>query len=122
MLRSKLGPIGQFSRWSDKKQLINSSPPGFSAWIAHVQGSNAVVKQYVGRDDQPEAERPFHRQLKSPTVSQCTVNDDSYTEVLMIFIRYAMQLGSERQLVYIAHSRGIMAHRKGRQNVIMWMR
>ena len=39
------------------------------AWIAHVQGSNAVIGQCAERKDESIAEKLFHRQLKYVTVS-----------------------------------------------------
>ncbi|KAE8379106.1 hypothetical protein BDV26DRAFT_260080 [Aspergillus bertholletiae] len=50
-------------------ELINCSPPGFGAWIAHVQGSSAVISQCSdGRDDETAASRLFRRQLKFVTL------------------------------------------------------
>ncbi|PLB46710.1 hypothetical protein P170DRAFT_448500 [Aspergillus steynii IBT 23096] len=49
-------------------ELINCSPPGFMAWIAHVQGSNAVIGQCAERKDESIAEQLFHRQLKYVTL------------------------------------------------------
>ncbi|OGM49165.1 hypothetical protein ABOM_002244 [Aspergillus bombycis] len=49
-------------------ELINCSPPGFGAWIAHVQGSSAVINQCSGQDDETVASRLFRRQLKFVTL------------------------------------------------------
>ncbi|KAJ1711705.1 hypothetical protein NYO67_6146 [Aspergillus flavus] len=49
-------------------ELINCSPPGFGAWIAHVQGSSAIIKQCSGQDDETAASRLFRRQLKFVTL------------------------------------------------------
>ncbi|KAL4891680.1 hypothetical protein BDV59DRAFT_203275 [Aspergillus ambiguus] len=49
-------------------ELINCSPPGFSAWIAHVQGSNAITNQCAGSHGDSAAEKLFHRQLKFVTL------------------------------------------------------
>ncbi|KAE8144542.1 hypothetical protein BDV25DRAFT_166608 [Aspergillus avenaceus] len=45
-------------------ELINCSSPGFGAWIAHVQGSSAVVSQCAENKEQTVAGKLFHRQLK----------------------------------------------------------
>jgi len=45
-------------------QLINCSPSGFPAWLAHVQGSNALIKQCDGRSKEAVAENLFLRQLR----------------------------------------------------------
>ncbi|CAK36879.1 mitochondrial ribosomal protein L27 family protein [Aspergillus niger] len=50
-------------------ELIHSSPPGFMAWIAHVQGSNAIIKQCRVNKKGTIAEKLFHRQLKFVTGS-----------------------------------------------------
>ena len=55
------------------KQLINCSPPGFGSWIAHVQGSSAVISQCSGQDDETATSRLFRRQLKFVTVSVLTL-------------------------------------------------
>ncbi|KAE8323011.1 scaffold protein Nfu/NifU N terminal-domain-containing protein [Aspergillus sergii] len=49
-------------------ELINCSPPGFGAWIAHVQGSSAIINQCSGQDDETAASRLFRRQLKFVTL------------------------------------------------------
>ncbi|KAE8411653.1 hypothetical protein BDV36DRAFT_305526 [Aspergillus pseudocaelatus] len=49
-------------------ELINCSPPGFGAWIAHVQGSSAVINQCSGQDDETATSRLFRRQLKFVTL------------------------------------------------------
>ncbi|KAI3009803.1 transcriptional regulator family: Fungal Specific TF [Aspergillus niger] len=49
-------------------ELIHSSPPGFMAWIAHVQGSNAIIKQCRVNKKGTIAEKLFHRQLKFVTL------------------------------------------------------
>ncbi|RAL00421.1 Zn(II)2Cys6 transcription factor domain-containing protein [Aspergillus ibericus CBS 121593] len=49
-------------------ELIHSSPPGFMAWIAHVQGSNAIIDQCAGQKEETLAEKLFHRQLKFVTL------------------------------------------------------
>ncbi|KAF9883794.1 hypothetical protein FE257_002778 [Aspergillus nanangensis] len=48
--------------------LVNCSPPGFSAWIAHVQGSNAIINQGASRKGDSTIEKLFHRQLKFVTL------------------------------------------------------
>ncbi|KAL4953746.1 hypothetical protein BDW69DRAFT_151523 [Aspergillus filifer] len=49
-------------------ELINCSPPGFGAWIAHVQGGVAISTQTSAQGDGSIAERLFHRQLKYVTL------------------------------------------------------
>ncbi|PYH96342.1 hypothetical protein BO71DRAFT_321053 [Aspergillus ellipticus CBS 707.79] len=49
-------------------ELIHSSPPGFMAWIAHVQGSNAIIDQCADQREETAAEKLFHRQLKFVTL------------------------------------------------------
>ncbi|KAE8319058.1 scaffold protein Nfu/NifU N terminal-domain-containing protein [Aspergillus transmontanensis] len=58
-----------FQIYEISKQLINCSPPGFGAWIAHVQGSSAIINQCSGQDDETAASKLFRRQLKFVTVS-----------------------------------------------------
>lgn len=50
-------------------KLINCSPPGFMAWIAHVQGGVAISTQTSAAGERSLAEKLFHRQLKYVTVS-----------------------------------------------------
>ncbi|RDW70609.1 Zn(II)2Cys6 transcription factor domain-containing protein [Aspergillus mulundensis] len=50
-------------------ELIDCSPPGFMAWIAHVQGSIAISTQTSAQGERTVAEKLFHRQLKYVTVS-----------------------------------------------------
>ncbi|EYE94473.1 Zn(II)2Cys6 transcription factor [Aspergillus ruber CBS 135680] len=45
-------------------ELINCSPSGFPAWLAHVQGSNALIQQCSGRSKEAVAENLFLRQLR----------------------------------------------------------
>lgn len=40
-------------------ELINCSPSGFPAWLAHVQGSNALIRQCDGRSKEAVAENLF---------------------------------------------------------------
>ncbi|KNG87940.1 hypothetical protein ANOM_004345 [Aspergillus nomiae NRRL 13137] len=49
-------------------ELINCSPPGFGAWIAHVQGSSAIINHCSGPGDETAASRLFRRQLKFVTL------------------------------------------------------
>ncbi|KAJ5678729.1 hypothetical protein N7462_006973 [Penicillium macrosclerotiorum] len=49
-------------------ELINSSPLGFRAWLAHVQGSNAILAQYESPNPPSVSEHLFCRQLKFVTV------------------------------------------------------
>ncbi|KAJ5586833.1 uncharacterized protein N7459_002598 [Penicillium hispanicum] len=49
-------------------ELINSSPLGFKAWLAHVQGSNAILSQYDSLNPSNVMEHLFCRQLKFVTV------------------------------------------------------
>ncbi|KAL4928564.1 Zn(II)2Cys6 transcription factor domain-containing protein [Aspergillus undulatus] len=49
-------------------ELINCSPPGFGAWIAHVQGGVAISTQTSAQGGGSVAERLFHRQLKYVTL------------------------------------------------------
>ena len=49
-------------------QLINSSPLGFKAWLAHVQGSNAILSEYSDSDPPSATDHLFWRQLKFVTV------------------------------------------------------
>ncbi|PWY82888.1 hypothetical protein BO70DRAFT_396132 [Aspergillus heteromorphus CBS 117.55] len=49
-------------------ELIHSSPPGFMAWIWHVQGSNVIMDQCTGHRDETVAEKLFYRQLKFVTL------------------------------------------------------
>jgi hypothetical protein len=53
--------------------LINSSPLGFKAWIAHVQGSNAILAQYDGNGSPSVFEYIYFRQLKFTTV--CSLDE-----------------------------------------------
>lgn len=48
--------------------MINSSPLGFKAWLAHVQGSNAILAQYESSNSPSLLEHLFCRQLKFVTV------------------------------------------------------
>ncbi|KAL2821368.1 hypothetical protein BDW59DRAFT_110418 [Aspergillus cavernicola] len=49
-------------------ELINCSPPGFMAWIAHVQGSTAILDQSSTQGNKTVAENLFHRQLRFVTL------------------------------------------------------
>ncbi|KAL4907294.1 hypothetical protein BDW74DRAFT_122842 [Aspergillus multicolor] len=49
-------------------ELIDCSPPGFMAWIAHVQGSIAISTQTSAQAERTVAEKLFHRQLKYVTL------------------------------------------------------
>ncbi|KAL4806868.1 hypothetical protein BDV18DRAFT_120753 [Aspergillus unguis] len=49
-------------------ELIHSSPPGFSAWIAHVQGGIAISMQTSAQGKRTIAEKLFQRQLKYVTL------------------------------------------------------
>ena len=52
------------------KQLIHCSPSGFPAWLAHVQGSNAIIRQFDGRNQASVVENLFLRQLRFVIVSE----------------------------------------------------
>ncbi|KAJ5363942.1 uncharacterized protein N7496_009655 [Penicillium cataractarum] len=49
-------------------ELVNCSPLGFRAWLAHVQGSNAILAQYNSPSPLSVTEHLFRRQLKFVTV------------------------------------------------------
>ncbi|KAI9371509.1 hypothetical protein BJX61DRAFT_21651 [Aspergillus egyptiacus] len=54
-------------------EMIHCSPSGFMAWIAHVQGSLAVLGQYSGLGKGTAIEKLFHRQLKYVTICDAVV-------------------------------------------------
>ncbi|KAL4869133.1 hypothetical protein BDV12DRAFT_86769 [Aspergillus spectabilis] len=45
-------------------ELVNCSPPGFGAWIAHVQGGVAVSTQTSAEKEETVAEKLFYRQMR----------------------------------------------------------
>ncbi|KAL3472889.1 hypothetical protein BJX99DRAFT_206543 [Aspergillus californicus] len=49
-------------------ELINCSPPGFMAWIAHVQGSMAILDQSSAQEKGTTIEKLFQRQLRFVTL------------------------------------------------------
>ncbi|KAL4785359.1 hypothetical protein BJX76DRAFT_347130 [Aspergillus varians] len=49
-------------------ELINCSPPGFGAWIAHVQGAIAISMQSSAQGEGTVAEKQLNRQLKFVTL------------------------------------------------------
>ncbi|KAJ5526711.1 hypothetical protein N7513_010870 [Penicillium frequentans] len=49
-------------------ELINASPLGFQAWLAHVQGSNAILSQYASSSPLSVTDHLFWRQLKFATI------------------------------------------------------
>ncbi|KAL4886783.1 hypothetical protein BJY04DRAFT_77541 [Aspergillus karnatakaensis] len=49
-------------------ELVNCSPPGFGAWIAHVQGGIAVSTQTSTHKEKTLAEKLFYRQMKFVTL------------------------------------------------------
>ncbi|KAL5339080.1 hypothetical protein BJX70DRAFT_178119 [Aspergillus crustosus] len=49
-------------------ELVNCSPPGFGAWIAHVQGGIAVSTQTSTHKEETLAEKLFYRQMRFVTI------------------------------------------------------